>query len=105
MATASAGSQWVPLPRPAAPPHCSMMNHFHEAIKLCSSMKRAPPRRPGDAYVKWYRDQAYYDQGAWRGTWKMDGEGSLPALGKEPGQPASRVHSSVLGLLQVVGHS
>lgn len=31
----------------------------------------------GDAYVKWYRTQQYYDQGAWRGTWKLDGGGAL----------------------------
>lgn len=31
----------------------------------------------GDAYVKWWRTQEYYDSGAWRGTWKMDGGGSL----------------------------
>lgn len=31
----------------------------------------------GDAYVKWYRTQAYYDSGAWRGTWKLDGGGCL----------------------------
>lgn len=30
-----------------------------------------------DAYVKWFRDQAYYDSGAWRGTWKLDGGGAL----------------------------
>jgi len=30
-----------------------------------------------DAYVKWYRDQPYYDSGAWRGTWKLDGGGAL----------------------------
>ena len=30
-----------------------------------------------DAYVKWYRTQAYYDSGAWRGTWKLDGGGAL----------------------------
>ena len=27
--------------------------------------------------VKWYREQAYYDNGGWRGTWEMDGGGSL----------------------------
>lgn len=27
--------------------------------------------------VKWYREQAYYDHGVWRGTWEMDGGGSL----------------------------
>lgn len=31
----------------------------------------------GDAYVKWYRTQQYYDSGAWRGTWKLDGGGAL----------------------------
>lgn len=27
----------------------------------------------GDAYIKWYRTQAYYDTGDWRGTAKLDG--------------------------------
>jgi UDP-N-acetyl-2-amino-2-deoxyglucuronate dehydrogenase len=31
----------------------------------------------GDAYVKWYRSQQYYDSGAWRGTWRLDGGGAL----------------------------
>ena len=31
----------------------------------------------GTFAVKWYRDQAYYDRGGWRGTWEMDGGGSL----------------------------
>ena len=31
----------------------------------------------GDAYVKWFRSQEYYDSGAWRGTWKLDGGGAL----------------------------
>ena len=30
-----------------------------------------------DAYVKWYRDQAYYESGKWRGTWELDGGGAL----------------------------
>ncbi len=30
-----------------------------------------------DAYIKWYRTQAYYDSGDWRGTWKLDGGGAL----------------------------
>lgn len=30
-----------------------------------------------DAYVKWYRTQAYYDSAAWRGTWALDGGGAL----------------------------
>jgi len=31
----------------------------------------------GEAVLKWYRSQRYYDQGGWRGTWQMDGGGSL----------------------------
>jgi UDP-N-acetyl-2-amino-2-deoxyglucuronate dehydrogenase len=31
----------------------------------------------GDMYNKWYRTQAYYDSGDWRGTWKLDGGGCL----------------------------
>ncbi len=29
----------------------------------------------GDAYIKWYRPQSYYDSAAWRGTWALDGGG------------------------------
>jgi len=28
-------------------------------------------------YLKWFRDQAYYDSAAWRGTWALDGGGVL----------------------------
>lgn len=31
----------------------------------------------GDAYIKWFRTQEYYDSGGWRGTWKLDGGGCL----------------------------
>jgi len=31
----------------------------------------------GDAYIKWYRSQEYYDSGKWRGTRKLDGGGCL----------------------------
>lgn len=31
----------------------------------------------GDAFVKWFRTQQYYDSGAWRGTWALDGGGAL----------------------------
>ncbi|MBO0825407.1 MAG: Gfo/Idh/MocA family oxidoreductase, partial [Actinobacteria bacterium] len=27
----------------------------------------------GEASTKWYRSQAYYDSGEWRGTWALDG--------------------------------
>ncbi len=31
----------------------------------------------GDAAIKWYRSQEYYDSGEWRGTWEIDGGGAL----------------------------
>lgn len=31
----------------------------------------------GDAVIKWYRSQGYYNSGAWRGTWELDGGGAL----------------------------
>ncbi len=30
-----------------------------------------------DCYNKWWRTQEYYDNGGWRGTWKLDGGGAL----------------------------
>lgn len=30
-----------------------------------------------DAQIKWFRSQEYYDSGAWRGTWAIDGGGAL----------------------------
>lgn len=29
------------------------------------------------AYVKWYREQRYYEGSTWRGTWELDGGGAL----------------------------
>ena len=31
----------------------------------------------GGGYVPWFRSQEYYQQGGWRGTWKLDGGGAL----------------------------
>jgi predicted dehydrogenase len=31
----------------------------------------------GDAYIKWFRKQSYYDSAAWRGTFILDGGGAL----------------------------
>jgi len=30
-----------------------------------------------DTAIKWWRSQEYYDSGAWRGTWDLDGGGAL----------------------------
>lgn len=49
------------------------MDAFRAAVgqgrfgKLCSA----------SCYVKWFRDQAYYDSAPWRGTWAFDGGGVL----------------------------
>lgn len=31
----------------------------------------------GNAHILWWRSQGYYDSGAWRGTWALDGGGVL----------------------------
>ena len=31
----------------------------------------------GDATCKWFRSQQYYDEGGWKGTWRLDGGGAL----------------------------
>ena len=31
----------------------------------------------GNAHILWWRSQEYYDSGAWRGTWELDGGGVL----------------------------
>lgn len=31
----------------------------------------------GEADVRWYRSQEYYDSGSWRGTWEFEGGGAL----------------------------
>lgn len=55
-------------------------SRFHESSKLMKSAveaKKFGTLTMGDAYVKWFRTQEYYDSGAWRGTWEMDGGGAL----------------------------
>ncbi len=58
----------------------TFQSRFHQSAQL---MKQAIDKGRfgnltlGDAYVKWYRTQQYYDSGAWRGTWKLDGGGAL----------------------------
>lgn len=55
-------------------------SRFHEAsltMKKAIDAGRFGRLTLGDAYIKWYRTQQYYDSGAWRGTWKLDGGGAL----------------------------
>lgn len=48
-----------------------------DALKTAVEEGRFGTLTMADAYVKWYRDQAYYDSGAWRGTWELDGGGAF----------------------------
>ena len=53
---------------------------FHpgmDAFKKAVDEGRFGKLTNASAYIKWYRDQAYYDSAAWRGTWALDGGGAL----------------------------
>ena len=55
-------------------------SRFHDssiAMKKAMDAGRFGKLTGGDAFVKWYRTQEYYDSGAWRGTWELDGGGAL----------------------------
>jgi predicted dehydrogenase len=58
----------------------TFQSRFHRSsqlLKQAADQGRFGRITLGDAYVKWYRSQAYYDSGAWRGTWQLDGGGAL----------------------------
>lgn len=55
-------------------------SRFHQSsllLKQAIESGRFGKLTLGDAIVKWYRTQQYYDSGVWRGTWKLDGGGAL----------------------------
>src|SRR6187399_2385076 len=55
-------------------------SRFHESSQLLKKAidgGRFGRLTMGDSYVKWFRTQEYYDSGAWRGTWALDGGGAL----------------------------
>jgi UDP-N-acetyl-2-amino-2-deoxyglucuronate dehydrogenase len=55
-------------------------SRFHASsmeLKRAVDQNRFGRLTMGDAYVKWYRTQQYYDSGQWRGTWQLDGGGAL----------------------------
>lgn len=55
-------------------------SRFHQSslqLKKAIETGRFGKLSLGDAIVKWYRTQQYYDSGVWRGTWKLDGGGAL----------------------------
>jgi predicted dehydrogenase len=47
------------------------------AFKKASDEGRFGKLTSASCYVKWFRDQAYYDSAGWRGTWALDGGGAL----------------------------
>ncbi len=55
----------------------SRFGHAAQAIKKALEQGRFGRIVLADAYVKWYRDQAYYGPGRWQGTRKLDGGGAL----------------------------
>ena len=55
-------------------------SRFHQAsqtLKAAVDAGKFGRLTMGDAFVKWFRTQEYYDSGAWRGTWALDGGGAL----------------------------
>lgn len=55
-------------------------SRFHPAsqkLKKAIEAGRFGKLTLGDAIVKWFRTQEYYDSGVWRGTWELDGGGAL----------------------------
>jgi predicted dehydrogenase len=55
-------------------------SRFHQAsreLKRAIEQGRFGRLTLGDAVVKWYRTQEYYDSVAWRGGWQLDGGGAL----------------------------
>ncbi|HBN84287.1 MAG TPA: gfo/Idh/MocA family oxidoreductase [Clostridiales bacterium] len=60
---------------------CPIVQHrFDEDVMLVKEALDSGKMKKllfGSCNVKWWRDQNYYDQGGWRGTWKYDGGGAL----------------------------
>lgn len=52
-------------------------NRSTELLKAAVDEGRFGTIVMADAYVKWWRTQDYYDSGAWRGSWALDGGGAL----------------------------
>lgn len=48
-----------------------------DAFKAAADQGRFGTLTSASCYVKWFRDQAYYDSAPWRGTWALDGGGVL----------------------------
>jgi len=63
---------------------CIFQLRYGEAVKQVREAVRAGKLGTitlGDAYIKWFRPQEYYESAAWRGTWAMEGGGALMTQG------------------------
>ncbi len=59
---------------------CIFQHRFDDAIQEVKSaldQGQFGQLNFGAARTTWYRSQEYYDSGAWRGTWELDGGGAL----------------------------
>jgi predicted dehydrogenase len=55
----------------------SRFGDANRALKAAVDAGRFGRVTLGETTCKWWRSQAYYDKGGWRGTWKLDGGGAL----------------------------
>ena len=60
---------------------CTISQHRFDpsvmALKKAVEENKLGQLNFGGSHTKWFRSQAYYDSGDWRGTWEMDGGGAL----------------------------
>ena len=59
---------------------CIFQNRFADGsqlVKKAVDANRFGRLVLGDAYIKWYRSDEYYESGSWRGTRRLDGGGCL----------------------------
>ena len=84
MCKISVAHQWPHVEWKKPPQHFTISGIFNRrfnpglvALKQAVDAGRFGKIAMADAYIKWYRDQAYYDSGQWRGTWELDGGGAL----------------------------
>jgi predicted dehydrogenase len=55
----------------------SRFHHSSRLLKSAIDENRFGRLTVGDAYVKWFRTQQYYDSAPWRGDWQLGGGGAL----------------------------
>ncbi|WP_251390230.1 Gfo/Idh/MocA family protein [Mediterraneibacter agrestimuris] len=53
--------------------HQNRFNEAIQAVRRARETGRFGKLSHGAVHVRWFRDEAYYKQAPWRGTWKLDG--------------------------------